>query len=110
MRTCGYASPASAYTYQLSFENSSFEVVLVVLRNRLGSDVHCSVSEHISAVSHSAGTGCISKQLRLNQAGSSPLCLSSLFQHKLLDFVALRPTGFVFLLLFMKMIFAGYVF
>ena len=36
------------------------------------------------------------------QAGSSPLCLSSLFQHKLLDFVALRPTGFVFLLLFIE--------
>ena len=32
-----------------------------------------------------------------DQAGSLPLCLSSLFQHKLLDFVALRPTGFVFL-------------
>ena len=31
------------------------------------------------------------------QAGSLPLCLASLFQHKLLDFVALRPTGFVFL-------------
>ena len=33
------------------------------------------------------------------QAGSLPLCLASLFQHKLPDFVVLRLTGFVFLLL-----------
>ena len=37
--------------------------------------------------------------LNPNQAGSSPLCLSYLFQHKLPDFVVLRLTGFVFLLL-----------
>ena len=34
-----------------------------------------------------------------NRACNSPLCLSYLFQCKLLDFVVLRPTGFVFLLL-----------
>ena len=34
-----------------------------------------------------------------DQAGSSPLCLSYLFQPKLPDFVVLRLTGFVFLLL-----------
>ena len=34
-----------------------------------------------------------------DQAGSSPLCLSYLFQRKLPDFVVLRLTGFVFLLL-----------
>ena len=34
-----------------------------------------------------------------DQAGSLPLCLASLFQHKLPDFVVLRLTGFVFLLL-----------
>ena len=39
----------------------------------------------------------ITIEVYYEQAGSSPLCLSSLFQHKLLDFVALRPTGFVFL-------------
>ena len=36
---------------------------------------------------------------RWAQAGSSPLCLSYLFQRKLPDFVVLRLTGFVFLLL-----------
>ena len=36
-------------------------------------------------------------KLDKDRACYSPLSPSCLFQHKLLDFVALRPTGFVFL-------------